>query len=327
MSNKKIFLIGQMLFIIMLSLAGCSNGVKDNLETTDRMFITIATANTSGVYFPIGGAIAKVVEEKLDHKVTFQSTGGSVENIYLINSGKAELAFVMADAAVQAYQGEGPFADLGELKDLRAMAVLYPNYLQVVTIEETGISSIADLEGKRVSVGSPNSGVELNARKILATYGLTYDDLTVDYFSFSEAVEQLKNGIVEAAFINSGIPIPSIMDLSATHNVKLIQINEPQVEKLINEYPFFAKGVIPAGTYENEEDINTMVITNLLLINKDVSDDVAYDITRVIFENISSIQNAHDAAREISLDTALEGLVIPLHPGVERYYKEVGAIE
>jgi TRAP transporter TAXI family solute receptor len=326
---KNIFLV---LLAMMLLLAACSTtdtsgSNESGTEDSEDLFITIATGGTSGVYYPIGGALSNLIENELGYSTSVQATGASVENINLLMGDRAELAITMADAVLQAYEGFGAFEGEEPKKELKGLAALYPNYVQVVTTADSGIKSFNDLKGKRVGVGAPNSGVELNARLMFEAHGMSYEDVEEDYLSYSEAIDQIKNGMVDAAFVTSGIPNSTVIDLSTSHQVQIVPIEGEGMAYLKENYPFFSESVIPAGTYDNEVDVPTATITNLLLVNANLSEDVVYEMTKTFFENIDQIHNAHNAAKNISLDTVSEGMVVPFHPGAEKYYKEVNAIE
>lgn len=297
-------------------------------EPVDRsMFITVASGPTSGLYYPIAGGFASTIEE-LGYKTSVQSTGASVENINLILGDRAELAIVMADAVQQAYQAFGAFEGEEPKEELRGLMSLYPNYVQLVTTEDTGIETFYDLKGKRVGVGAPNSGVELNARLMFEAHGMTYDDIRADYLNYGEAIDQMRNGMIDAAFVTSGIPNATIMDLGTSHKIKIIPIEGEGMEYLKEHYPFFTANIIPAGTYGNEEDVNTASIMNLMLVNHKVPEEVVYDITKAIFEDLSLIHASHSTAEaHINIESVMDGMIVPLHPGAEKYYKEVGAIE
>ncbi|MCC5912323.1 MAG: TAXI family TRAP transporter solute-binding subunit [Clostridiaceae bacterium] len=330
---KKILFL---LLAIALIATGCGGGggAAETSEdqggeaTVDRsMFITVATGPTSGIYYPIGGGFSNIIEHDLGYRSSVQSTGASVENINLLLNNRAELAITMADAVSQAYEGFGAFE--GEAKkELRGLMSLYPNYVQLVTTADSGIETFYDLKGKRVGVGAPNSGVELNARLMFEAHDMTYDDIREDYLNYGEAIDQIRNGMVDAAFVTSGIPNATIMDLGTTHDIRIIPIEGEGMAYLQEHYPFFSPSIIPAGTYNNEENINTATIMNLMLVNESVPEEVVYDILTGVFENIETIHSAHNAARQhINLDTVMEGMVVPLHPGAERYFKEAGVIE
>ncbi|AKL93891.1 TRAP transporter solute receptor, TAXI family [Clostridium aceticum] len=319
-----------LLLAVALMMVGCgSQSPAGEGEQADRnMFITVATGATSGVYYPIGGAFSNIIEHELGYRSSVQSTGASVENINLLLNNRAELAITMADAVLQAYQGFGAFDGETPKEDLRGLMSLYPNYVQLVTTANSGINTFDDLRGKRVGVGAPNSGVELNARLMLEAHGMSYEDIRPDYLNYGEAIDQIRNGMIDAAFVTSGLPNSTIMDLATTHKIKIIPIEGEGMEYLKENYPFFTSNIIAAGTYDNEEDINTASIMNLMLVDKNLSEEVVYNITKGVFENLEIIHSSHSAAeRHIDLESVMEGMVVPLHPGAEKYFKEVGVIE
>jgi len=224
-------------------------------------FITIATGPTSGIYYPIGGAFATALGNA-GYKTSAQATGASVENINLILKEEAELAISMQDSVMQAYEGFGAFDSANP--DLSAVMRLWPNYVQLVTVAGTGIKSVEDLKGKRVGVGAPNSGVELNARMIYEAYGMTYEDSQVDYLSYGEAIDQMKNGQCDAAFVTSGLPNSTVSELAFSYDMVIVPIDGSGRDALIEKYPFFAKSVIPADTYNNKEDVESVFVYNIL---------------------------------------------------------------
>ena len=314
-----------MIAALILFLAPCA--WAQDLKYDKDLFITVATGGTSGVYYPIGGAIANTISGKLGLDTSVQATGASVENINLINTNRAELAIVMADAVSQAYGAFGAFSGKPPAKSLRGLTALYPNFVQIVTTAKTGIKSVKDLAGKRVGVGAPNSGVELNARLILEAFGMSYDDINEDYLSYREAIDQIKNGMVDAAFVTSGIPNSTVIDLSVSNDTVVLPIDGEAIANLKKKYPFFSAGVIPGGTYSQKEDVHTATITNLLLVNKSLPEDAVYAITKTIFENLDALRAAHNAARHISLENVATGMPVPFHPGAEKYFKEMGALK
>ncbi|TKB06693.1 TAXI family TRAP transporter solute-binding subunit [Desulforhopalus sp. IMCC35007] len=313
--------------ILLLMLGTTSSWATGTVDIGKDLFVTVATGGTSGVYYPIGGAVANVLSSELGIDTSVQATGASVENINLLKAGKAEIAIVMADAVAQAYDGSGAFEGKEPIKNLRGLTALYPNFVQVVTTSKTGITSIKDLAGKHVGVGAPGSGVELNARLILEAYGLSYDDIKQDYLSYSEAIDQIKNGMIDAAFVTSGVPNSTVIDLSVSHDTIVLPIDGEAMAYLKEKYPFFSSGTIPGGTYRQKEDVKTATITNLLLISDSLSEDAAYQITKALFENLETLYGAHNAAKNISLPTVADGMPIPFHPGTEKYFKEVGALK
>ncbi|MBS7528611.1 TAXI family TRAP transporter solute-binding subunit [Fusibacter paucivorans] len=333
------------LMIGMLILGGCSTPADssgstagessstatetsaDSGSTLDRSkyFITVATGPTSGLYYPIGGAFSSVFQNKLGYKSSAQSTGASVENINLILNSDAELAITMSDSVAQAYSAFGAFEDKEPASNLRALMGLYPNYVQLVTTDKTGITKFEDLKGKRVGVGAPNSGVELNARMMYEAHGMSYEDSEVDYLNYGEAIDQMKNNLVDAVFVTSGIPNATVMELGTVANIVVVPIEGEGLKNLITKYPFFVEATIPSDVYGTTTDVTTATVRNLLLVREDLPEDVVYDLTKGIFDNISDIKASHATAeKHISLENALIGVDIPLHPGALKYYEEQG---
>lgn len=288
-------------------------------------FITIATGGSSGVYYQVGAGMSELLASELGSDTSVQATGASVENITLLTDGGAEVAFAMADATTQALEGAGPFEEGGAVESLPAIANLYDQYLQLITVEGSGIESVEDLAGKRVSVGDINSGVELNARTVVDAYGMSYDDFTADYLSYAEAIDQMKNGQVDAAFVTSGLPNSAVTDLSTTEDVKVVPITGEGRENLLNDYDYFGEGEVPADVYDTAEAAETLTIPNLLLASPELSEDAVYEITQAIFDNIDQVHATHNAAKDITLENATDVTVTEIHPGAQRYYDEAGS--
>lgn len=287
-------------------------------------FVTIATGPTSGIYYPIGGAFATALGNA-GYKTSAQATGASVENINLITNDEAELAIAMQDSVVQAYEGFGAFDTANT--DLRAMMRLWPNYVQLVTTADTGIKSVEDLKGKRVGVGAPNSGVELNARMIYDAYGMSYEDSEVDYLSYGEAIDQMKNGQCDAAFVTSGLPNSTVSELAFSYDMVIVPIDGEGRDNLIDKYPFFAASTIPAGTYNNDEDVESVFVYNIMLVNKELSDDMVYDMLDCIFsdDGISTIKASHNTAdKNIDVSFGVDDIKIPLHDGAAKWWQDHG---
>ncbi|MEQ2372818.1 TAXI family TRAP transporter solute-binding subunit [Pilosibacter fragilis] len=289
-----------------------------------KEFVTVATGPTSGIYYPIGGAFATALGNA-GYKTSAQATGASVENINLILNGEAELAIAMQDSVVQAYEGFGAFEKAEP--DLRAMMRLWPNYVQLVTVASTGIKSVEDLKGKRVGIGAPNSGVELNARMIYEAYGMTYEDSDVDYLSYGEAIDQMKNGQCDAAFVTSGLPNATVSELAFSYDMVIVPIDGEGRDNLIEKYPFFSASTIPANTYNNKEDVESVFVYNIMLVNKDVSDDMVYDMLDCIFsdDGIATIKASHNTAdKNIDVSFGVDDVKIPLHDGAAKWWQDHG---
>lgn len=342
MIKKKIALLLSLTVLVTMVLTGCGSSTAPEQPAAEKpatdqtqeqqaqinksdYFITVATGPTSGLYYPIGGAFSSVFQNKLGYKSSAQSTGASVENIGLILNGDAELAIVMSDSVAQAYDAFGAFEGKEPATDLRAIMGLYPNFVQLVTTKETGITKFEDLKGKKVGIGAPNSGVELNARMMYEAHGMTYEDSKVDYLNYGEAIEQMKNGMVDAVFVTSGVPNATVMELGTTADIVIVPIEGEALKNLTSKYPFFVPDVIPADAYGTDADVNTVTVRNIMLVSKDLPDEVVYDLTKGIFDNIDDIKASHaTAAKHISLENSHIGVDIPFHPGAVKYYEEQG---
>ncbi|MFP3917333.1 TAXI family TRAP transporter solute-binding subunit [Lysinibacillus telephonicus] len=289
----------------------------DGLETN---IVTIATGGASGPYNILGTTMGEIYSTEFGINSRTQTTGASVENLNLMSQEKIEMAFVMSDALSQAINAEESFKE--PIENVSQIANLYPNVVQIIAKKDSGIETIEDLVGKRVAVGDQNSGVELNARALLNGHGITYDDIQVDYLGYAEAADGLNAGTIDAAFLTSGLPNASVLELSETTGITLVSIESENVEEIAKEHPYFISYEIPAGTYGNEEPIKTAAVPNALVVRNDLSEDDVYKLTKAFFENLDKLANSHQAAKEITLEKAQEGLIAPLHPGAQRYYDE-----
>ncbi len=287
-------------------------------------FINVLTGGTSGVYYPLGVALSEIYGKNIEGvRTQVQSTKASVENLNLLQQGKGEIGFALGDSVKAAAEGNAEAGFAKPLDKLRAIAAIYPNYVQIVASKESGIGSFEDLKGKSLSVGAPKSGTELNARAIFGALGMSYDDLAkTEYLPFGESVELIKNRQLDATLQSAGLGVASIKDLATSLPITVVAVPASVAEKL--GAPFQA-ATIPAGTYEGQaEDVPTLAITNILVTHSDLSDEQAYQMTKQLFEHLDDMVAAHNAAKAISLENGNKGLPIPLHPGAERYYKEKG---
>ncbi len=287
-------------------------------------FINILTGGTSGVYYPLGVAISKIVSDKVPGaRPSVQATKASVENLILIQQGKGEIGFTLADSLADGWAGKEDAGFKTPLKKVRALAAIYPNYIQIVASKDSGIKSIADLKGKRLSVGAPKSGTELNARAILNAAGLKYEDLgKVEYLPFAESVELMKNRQLDATLQSAGLGVASIKDLATSVDINVVEIPASVVDKVGTPY---LKASIPAGTYTGQDkDVPTAAVPNFLVVREDMKEGDVYAITKAIFESLPELQAAHVAAKSISLKDAMKGSPVPFHPGAEKYFKEQG---
>ncbi|WP_121632509.1 TAXI family TRAP transporter solute-binding subunit [Tropicibacter alexandrii] len=288
--------------------------------------LSIATGGTGGVYYPMGGGLAEIINTHIDgYSATAEVTGASVENMGLIATGDADLAIGLADTVAQAYSGTGRF-DGQQLPMIRGLASLYANMVHIVALESSGITSLDDLRGKRVSIGAPGSGTEVNTNAILAANGISYDDIDEQRLNFNETADALSNGDIDAGFWSVGAPTSSIMNLATTQDIVIIALTEEQLDAAVAEDGTFARTTLPGGSYTGvDADITVLGIPNVLTVSSEMSDDMAYSITKAMFENIAELQAVHPAARETTVEFSLSATPVPLHPGAIRYYEEIGA--
>lgn len=297
-------------------------------QAQKAQFVNILTGGQSGVYYPMGVALSQLYAQKIPNvKSTAQVTKASAENMNLLQAGRGELAWALADSVSDAWQGNEEAGFTQKLDKLRGLSGTYNNYIQIVANAESGIKTIDDLKGKRISVGAARSGTELNARAIFKAAGLTYDDFSkVEYLPFGESVELMKNRQLDATLQSAGLGVSSIRDLATAVDIVVIPVPEEIVKKVGDDA--YQPAFIPANTYSGQtEDLPTAAIPNFLVTHSGVSDELAYEMTKVLYENLDALQAAHNAAKAIKLENALNGMPVPIHPGAERYYKEKGLIK
>ena len=336
----KKFLALMMMIVMAFTVTACGGGgdkKADNKAAAGKVdrskeFITVLTGPTSGIYFPIGGAFSKVVGE-MGYKTSATATGATAENINAILTGKGEMAIAMSDSVIQAVEAFGAYQGKPKAENLRAMMGLWPNVCQIVTTKDSGITKFTDLKGKRVGVGAPNSGVELNARMMFEAHGMTYKDAKVDYLSYGEAIDQIKNGQCDVAFVTSGLGNATIKELGTAKEIVFVPVEGEALKKLTAKYPFYVEWKIPKETYGTKVDTTTAAVMNIMLVSKNLSDDVVYDLLDGIYsqKGLETIGASHATAkREIKPETALRGIKgtsVKLHPGAEKYYKEKGMLK
>jgi len=290
-------------------------------------FINILTGGTAGVYYPLGSALTKIYGDNIkDSKVQIQVTKASVENLNLLQDGKGEIAFVLGDSAKDAWAGNEDAGFKTKLDKLRIIGAIYPNYIQIVASKSSNIKTLADLKGKRISVGAAKSGTELNARAVLAAAGMSYKDLgKVEYLPFAESVELIKNRQLDATLQSAGLGVASLKDLANSVEINVVAVPAYIVKKMGSP---FIPGTIPAETYKGQATaVSTTAVVNYLVTRKDVSDATAYQMTKLFYENTTALMAAHSAAKDIDVKNAASNPPLPLHPGAAKYYKEKGLIK
>ena len=321
--------------VVALSLADLS-------AAQTMKFFRIGTGGTGGTYYPIGGLIAHAISNPPGSRpcdqggscgvpglvAIAQSANGSVANINAIRSGTLESGFAQSDVAYWAYTGTGLYQSKGKVETLRAIAGLYTESVHLVVRKEAGIKSVRDLVDKRISLDEPGSGTLVDARLILQAYGLSESDLDTDYIKPLPAVSKLKDNQLDAFFIVAGYPTGSVAELASRGGADLVPINGPEAEKLLEEHRFFAKDTIPDGVYEGIGETETISVGAHWVVSSKADEQLIYDITKALWNENSRklLDKGHAKGRSITLETALDGIAIPLHPGAERYYREQGLL-
>ena len=313
----------------------------------EKMFFAIVTGGTGGTYYPLGGALAQALSNKIpDIIITAQAGNASVANCNLIGAHEVESAFIQNNVAYAAYSGTDQFKDR-PIKNLRAIASLYPETIQIIARADAGVTSIGDIQGKRLVPGDRGSGTEVDCLNILQGLGLTYKDFAnVDWLSFSGASQRLGDKQADVAFITAGWPTAAITELATTADVVLVPIDDKSIEKLVKMYPFYAKVVIPAGTYKGmKTDVAAITTMAQWVVDEQVSEAVVYELTKALWEKgthvrmkkgteaaeapsgVELMAATHAKGKDVTLKSALDGIAIPLHPGAAKYYREKGMIK
>ncbi|MEM7022112.1 MAG: TAXI family TRAP transporter solute-binding subunit [Pseudomonadota bacterium] len=309
----------------------------------EMVFFRIGTGGVAGTYYPIGGLIADIISNPPGARPCnrggscgvpglvgiAQSSNGSVANVDAIDSGQMESGFAQSDIAHWAYTGTGIYDGEDQVDQLRAIANLYPESIHLVARKDAGITSVQDLAGKRVSLDEPGSGTLVDARIILDAYGLSEEDLDAEYIKPSVAVTMMRDSDLDAFLIVAGYPTSSVVELCSTIGCELVPIDGPEAETLIEEHPYFAEDTIPAGTYAGVPATPTLSVGAQWVVGADVDEDLVYGITKALWHDNARklLDDGHAKGGSITVETALDGVAIPLHPGAERYYREAGVLQ
>jgi TRAP transporter TAXI family solute receptor len=312
---------------MLASAAAVALALSAPVAKAQQQFINVLTGGTSGVYYPMGVALGKIYGEKIPGvKTQVQATKASVENLVLLEQGRGEIGFTLGDSLKAAWDGDEEAGFKNKLGKLRAIAAIYPNYIQLVATKESGIKTLTDLKGKSLSVGAPKSGTELNTRAILKAAGMGYSDMgKVEYLPFAESVDLMKNRQLGATLQSAGLGVASLRDLSNAMDVNVVSVPKEIVDKI---GPPFVSVNIPAKTYKGQDaDVPTAAVVNYLVTHAGVSDETVYQMTKLLFESLPELANSHAAGKDIKLEGALAGVPVPVHPGAQRYYKEKGLLK
>jgi TRAP transporter TAXI family solute receptor len=312
-------------------LAGLASAVafSTSPEAQTRRVVTIASGAVDGVYYPIAGAISRITSEDkaLNIRATVESSGGSVANVERLRSGEADFALLQNDIAYYAFNGITLHSFVGKpVKSMAGVFSVYPELVHIVVTHESGVKSARDLKGKRVALGSAGSATEQNALQILAAHGIVEGDLRAAVRgSFSATADQLKAGVLDAAFFSIALGAPVITDVLGSGKVALVGVLPSASDALLRKYPFYTMGEIPANTYKGQErEVSSPAVMAMLVARSALPEDLVYRFTRAVFDNLSQFHAAHPAARNLTLQTALVGMALPLHPGAERFFKDKG---
>ena len=314
---KKFFKVSTLLLVTAMMLASCSKNAKKDY--------ILATGGTGGTYYPFGGAIANIWNTKIENmNVTAQATGASAENLRLINKGEAEYAIVQNDVMDYAYNGTDLFA--GEkLANIMTIGTLYPEVVQIAVSKDSGIKSIADFKGKRISVGDAGSGVEFNAKQIMEGYGLTFDDIKKSNLSFKESAEGIQNGTLDGCFVTAGVPNAALQELAFTAGLTLVPVDGEAAKKICEKYGYYTQTTIPGGTYKGtDDDTPALASKATLAVSSKLDEQTVYQMTKALFENLDELATAHAKGKEVSAKAAVTGVSVPFHPGAKKYFKEIG---
>ncbi len=323
---------------VILTLAGTLSAAASD----DIQFFRIGTGGVAGTYYPIGGMIAHAISNPPGARpcdqggscgpsgllMIAQSANGSVANARAIHNGNLESGFVQSDVAHWAYSGSGTFTGIEPLSELRAIANLYPESIHIVVRRDSGIRSVRDLVGKRVSLDEPGSGTLIDARLVLDVYGISLNDIDAEYMKPSLSVQRIRQNKLDAFFFVAGYPARAVAELAQDAAIELLPIDGPEAEALVARYRFFSRDSIPQGVYHEVPGTSTVSVGAQWLVSSAVAEDLVYDITRTLWGQNARrlLDNGHVKGRLITLETALEGIAVPLHPGARRFYAENGLI-
>jgi uncharacterized protein len=326
---SKLCILSILVVLVSAFTFGCTTPTTSpgtNATATPRPVAqyTLLTGGTSGTYYPIGTSIANIVNNaSVGMKITAVTTGASVENCRRIASKEDNFATVQNDVMFAAYNGNKLFN--ASSKNLRAVAALYPETIQVIVLKDSNIKSISDLKGKRVIVGAAGSGSEFNALEILAIYGINKSDITVDNNALGTATDRLKNGQADAAFWSGGAPTAGITNLATSKDVRILPISGTEVDKLINQSPFYIKTTLPATMYKGmDAPVETVQVIAWLITYEDMSSDDVYNLLKTMYSNNETLKNSHAMATYITPEYGYTGITIPMHPGATKYFSEKG---
>ena len=326
MKKKLAIVLSVILVFATLFITACGDKTPETNDNVLAQEIILGTGGSTGTYYGFCNVMATVLNEKVGTNIKVQSTGASKANILGVDDGSFDMAIVQNDVMDYAYNGTSLFESNGPIKTFSTLGAVYAEVCQIIAKADSGIKTVADLKGKKVSVGDSGSGVEFNAIQILGAYDITFDDINKQNLSFQASADALKNGTIDAFFCTAGAPTTAITDLATTTEIVIVEIDAEHLADLQKDYGFYAEYKIPAGTYKGvDKDATTVAVKATFIVSNDLSEQVVYELTKAIYENKD--EYAHDKAKEMSLEYAVSSVSVPFHPGAEKYFKEVGAIK
>jgi len=321
---KKIVVVFLAIILTIGLLVGCNNTEKETV------YLKFPTASTTGSIYPIGAAIANLWNENIEGlNVSVEASNGGVQNLNLVAEKEAQIGVAVTNIMTEQKNGTGVFEDM-QYDGIRVLTALYSNYNQVVVSKDSGIETLRDIKGKNFAPGAPGSTPEVETNVHLSAAGLNYpDDFKPQFVGFTESIDLIRNKQLDGAWLQAGIPTSAITEITSTANGKLISIDEDVIEKLVAEYPWYNRAIIPAGTYEGQdEDIITTSLVITIFVDESLPEETVYQMAKVFWENIDSLQNTHNAIKGLKVETAVQNLAdLPLHDGAARYYKEAGVLK
>lgn len=340
----KKFLSVLMIALLAFALIGCSSsstnsggssdsGSNNNSDSgsgkPDKYSIMFATGTTTGTYYPLGAVFSDFWTKKLDYvQASSQATNGSVQNLIFIKQGEAQVALTPTGTLYEGYNGEASFNG-NKVENVRILAGLYPNVNHLVARKGAGIESIGDIAGKRIVPGATGSATEIETQRAMEAYDVDYEALSKDFVGFTEATDLMRNKQTDVAMVMAGVPTSAVTEMLSTANGMLLPYSEEAVQKLKEKYPWTMEYTIAANSYENQpEDVLTVAQNNFLVATADMPDEVAYDLVKSLWEGLEELKGSHAVIEQFDVQKALEGTSgIPIHPGAEKYYKEIGVLK
>ena len=311
--KKKLLILAALTLIAILALTSCSGGK-----------LTMGTGGTGGTYYAFGSVLSQYIENYAGVSCVAVSTDGSKANIQGVDAGDYQLGTVQSDVMAYAWNGTNTFAETGKVNTFRVVGGLYAEAVQLITMDPN-IKSVADLAGKKVSIGAPASGVYFNAMDVLGAANLTLNDITPQYLSFNDSVDNLKDGKIDAAFVVAGAPTPAVVDLMTSKDAYLVPIDGETAASIMSKCPYYTEYTIPAGTYKGQDaDVKTITVKATLIVSADADEETVYNLTKAIYENAAAIAAEHAKGAELSIENATTGMTAPFHKGAARYFAEKG---